>query len=324
MWNASSRLRFFLPINCEKLNRANEIFKHIRIFIFFSKDGWSITRGSKRSGRKVGKMDSERTRKYEKESSKKSVRRIVPNNVTRNIYYAISWKRISICHRRINESERSREGERIYRNWRWIRSSVIDTLDILSRGHSFRTSSRYRSHNAGNSAPSSSLPSLFIRLSQTWNFGQILGEIRVGGTSGRVIRGAPWGSPRQASPTNNRRRGRSRPADWARSRSVWAGRSVEPRCSIRAYASSRSRSSSSVVRSPPFDGNGDSEPAEHPCPRIDDNTCQFYPSCHPHLEETLPSTFLRRPRQHDRTRYISTYIKRYNRIYVSSVFFSKQ
>lgn len=132
MWNASSRLRFFLPINCEKLNRANEIFKHIRIFIFFSKDGWSITRGSKRSGRKVGKMDSERTRKYEKESSKKSVRRIVPNNVTRNIYYAISWKRISICHRRINESERSREGERIYRNWRWIRSSVIDTLDILS------------------------------------------------------------------------------------------------------------------------------------------------------------------------------------------------
>lgn len=102
------------PINCEKLNRANEIFKHIRIFIFFSKDGWSITRGSKRSGRKVRKMDSERTRKYEKESSKKSVRRIVPNNVTRNIYYAISWK--SICHRRINESERSRERERIYRN----------------------------------------------------------------------------------------------------------------------------------------------------------------------------------------------------------------
>lgn len=112
-------------------------------------------------------------------------------------------------------------------------------------------------------------------------------EIRGGGrTSGRVIRGAPWGSPRQANPTNNRRRGRSRPAGWARSRSVWAGQSVEPRCSTRAYASARSRSSSSVALSPPFDGNDDSEPAEHPFPRNADNTCQFHLSFHaPHHEQ---------------------------------------
>lgn len=45
-----------------------------------------------------------------------------------------------------------------------------------------------------------------------------------------ITRGVPWGSPRQANPTNSHRRARSRPVDSAHSRWESVDRSVVPRC----------------------------------------------------------------------------------------------
>lgn len=63
-----------------------------------------------------------------------------------------------------------------------------------------------------------------------------------------ITRGAPSGSPRQASPTSTRRRARSRRADSARSRWESAARSVAPRCWTPWPRVSRSRSSLSAGR----------------------------------------------------------------------------
>lgn len=248
------------PIDNSKKIKSNESNFQACILIFFSQpeDGLSTRRSERET---VGERETE-------------------NNVTRNVYYAISWRRISIHRRRINESENQRGRGKKYI---YIHMYLVwNTLDFLSRIRNIIATPFPRIVNN---------EIIFFPYfpEKRWTHGEREREkeIREGGrTSGRVIRGAPWGSPRQANPTNNRRRGRSRPAGWARSRSVWAGQSVEPRCSTRAYASARSRSSSSVARSPPFDGNDDSEPAEHPFPRNADNTCQFHLSFHaPHHEQ---------------------------------------
>lgn len=255
------RFRSFLPllsIILKRLNRTNQIFKRASLFSF-------------RSQKMACRHGGAKEKRWERERE---------NNVTRNVYYAISWRRISIHRRRINESENQRgRGKKYIYIYMYL---VWNTLDFLSRVRNIIATPFPRIVNN---------EIIFFPYfpEKRWTHGERerKKEIRGGGrTSGRVIRGAPWGSPRQANPTNNRRRGRSRPAGWARSRSVWAGQNVEPRCSTRAYASARSRSSSSVALSPPFDGNDDSEPAEHPFPRNADNTCQFHLSFHaPHLEQ---------------------------------------
>lgn len=255
------RFRSFLPllsIILKRLNRTNQIFKRASLFSF-------------RSQKMACRHGGAKEKRWERERE---------NNVTRNVYYAISWRRISIHRRRINESENQRGRGKKYI---YIHMYLVwNTLDFLSRIRNIIATPFPRIVNN---------EIIFFPYfpEKRWTHGEREREkeIREGGrTSGRVIRGAPWGSPRQANPTNNRRRGRSRPAGWARSRSVWAGQSVEPQCSTRAYASARSRSSSSVARSPPFDGNDDSEPAEHPFPRNADNTCQFHLSFHaPHHEQ---------------------------------------
>lgn len=255
------RFRSFLPllsIILKRLNRTNQIFKRASLFSF-------------RSQKMACRHGGAKEKRWERERE---------NNVTRNVYYAISWRRISIHRRRINESENQRGRGKKYI---YIHMYLVwNTLDFLSRiGNIIATPFPRIVNNEIIFFP------YFPEKRWTHGEREREKEIREGGrTSGRVIRGAPWGSPRQANPTNNRRRGRSRPAGWARSRSVWAGQSVEPQCSTRAYASARSRSSSSVARSPPFDGNDDSEPAEHPFPRNADNTCQFHLSFHaPHHEQ---------------------------------------
>lgn len=255
------RFRSFLPllsIILKRLNRTNQIFKRASLFSF-------------RSQKMACRHGGAKEKRWERERE---------NNVTRNVYYAISWRRISIHRRRINESENQRGRGKKYI---YIHMYLVwNTLDFLSRVQNIIATPFPRIVNN---------EIIFFPYfpEKRWTHGEREREkeIRGGGrTSGRVIRGAPWGSPRQANPTNNRRRGRSRPAGWARSRSVWAGQSVEPQCSTRAYASARSRSSSSVALSPPFDGNDDSEPAEHPFPRNADNTCQFHLSFHaPHHEQ---------------------------------------
>jgi hypothetical protein len=100
-------------------------------------------------------------------------------------------------------------------------------------------------------------------------------DFRAGRSTRRITRGAPWGSPRQANPTNNRPRARSRPADWARSRWGSADRNAAPRCSTRLSPASRSRSSSSTGRRPLRAGDDDDSVAdEGPRARtIADNTC---------------------------------------------------
>lgn len=255
------RFRSFLPllsIILKRLNRTNQIFKRASLFSFRSQK-----MACRHGGAKEKRWERERQRIMSHETS-----------ITR--YLGDEYRSIAgeSTNRRINEGG----GKNIYIHM----YLVWNTLDFLSRIRNIIATPFPRIVNN---------EIIFFPYfpEKRWTHGEREREkeIREGGrTSGRVIRGAPWGSPRQANPTNNRRRGRSRPAGWARSRSVWAGQSVEPRCSTRAYASARSRSSSSVARSPPFDGNDDSEPAEHPFPRNADNTCQFHLSFHaPHHEQ---------------------------------------
>lgn len=101
--------------------------------------------------------------------------------------------------------------------------------------------------------------------------------IGIGELAGRVTRGAPLGSPRQASPTNSRQRVRSRPADWVRSRWESADRNAVPRYSIPWSHVSRSRSSSCVGRCRRDDDNDDTVVDEKSrCRMIADNTCEIF------------------------------------------------
>lgn len=95
-----------------------------------------------------------------------------------------------------------------------------------------------------------------------------------GGSVEGITRGAPWGSPRQASPTSSRRRARSRPGDSARSRWGSAGRNAGPQCWIPWLPASRIRNSSRDARYPCVDNSDDAVADEWPRARtIADNTC---------------------------------------------------
>lgn len=91
-----------------------------------------------------------------------------------------------------------------------------------------------------------------------------------------ITRGVPWGSPRQASPTNSHRRVRSRLVDLAHLRWGSVNRSVVLRYSSLWFLALHSRSSSSVVRCPCVDDSDDIEADEWLRIRmIVDNTCKI-------------------------------------------------
>lgn len=95
-----------------------------------------------------------------------------------------------------------------------------------------------------------------------------------------ITRGAPSGSPRQASPTSTRRRARSRRADSARSRWESAARSVAPRCWTPWPRVSRSRSSLSAGRHRrAADTDDTAADGRHRSRTRADNTCGEERSC---------------------------------------------
>lgn len=90
-----------------------------------------------------------------------------------------------------------------------------------------------------------------------------------------ITRGVPWGSPRQASPTNSHRRVRSRLVDLAHSRWGSVNRSVVLRYSTLWFLALHNRSSSSVGRRPCVDDNDDIVDEWLRNRMIADNTCRI-------------------------------------------------